>query len=98
MAKPIGASPLRPRLVLNAFCMIVLCMSFDALFIFCDSTLDMGNNSYLYALLKSDFLNDGRDFDTLFQLAGSLMVLGLVGFISYFTRCGWYVFRSFDKH
>jgi hypothetical protein len=90
MAKPIGARPLRPRPVLNALCMIVLCMSVDALFIFCDSTLDMGNNRHLYALVKSDFLNGGRDFDTPFQLAGSLMVLeGLVGLISYFTRCGW---------
>jgi hypothetical protein len=83
MAKPIGARPLRPRPVLHALRMIVLCMTVDALFIFCDSTPDMGNNSYLYALVKSDFLNDGRDFDTPFQLACSLMVLeGLVGFIN----------------
>lgn len=35
-----------------------------ALFIFGDSTVDVGNNNYLFTLVKSNFPPYGRDFDT----------------------------------
>lgn len=35
-----------------------------ALFVFGDSTVDVGNNNYLDTILKADFLPYGRDFDT----------------------------------
>ncbi|KAH7444515.1 hypothetical protein KP509_02G080700 [Ceratopteris richardii] len=35
-----------------------------AVFVFGDSTVDVGNNNYLETILKSNFLPYGRDFDT----------------------------------
>ena len=35
-----------------------------ALYIFGDSSVDVGNNNYLNTILKADFLPYGRDFDT----------------------------------
>ncbi|XP_057866293.2 GDSL esterase/lipase At5g03810 [Cryptomeria japonica] len=74
MGKPIGVRPLGPRPMLRPLCMIAVCLAMvvcsvhgqlvPALYIFGDSTVDVGNNNYLYTLVKSDFPPYGRDFDT----------------------------------
>lgn len=71
MAQPMGVRPLRSRPLLSPLCTIVLCLAVSvdaqlvpALFIFGDSTVDVGNNNYLYTVVKSDFPPYGRDFDT----------------------------------
>lgn len=57
-----------------------------ALFIFGDSTINVGNNNYLYMLVKYNFLSYGRDFDTHSPLADSLMQdLQLTMLVNYAT-------------